>query len=127
MNQQKVKVYIQNRKLNTNKQSNNQIVDKKGVHKVPVDYQGARTAGGMAQASLQHLASFVEKVTTKNVENFLEGEELAKVLLFTSKKTTTDLYKALSVDFHNRLKLGEVHESEKSVGKQNRKRKKENF
>ncbi len=34
----------------------------------------------------------------------------------TSKKTTTDLYKSLSVDFHHRLKLGEVHESEKAIG-----------
>lgn len=90
--------------------------DKKGFHKVPIDYQGARTAGAMAQFALGHLPSFVEKVQAKNAEAFLEGADIAKVLLFTSKKTTTDLYKSLSVDFHHRLKLGEVHESEKAIG-----------
>lgn len=43
--------------------------------------------------------------------------DLAKVLLFTDKTTTSNLYKAISVDFHHLLALGEVQKSEKELGK----------
>jgi protein disulfide-isomerase A6 len=35
--------------------------------------------------------------------------------LFTNKEKTTHLYKALSVEFHNRLLLGEVRQKESQI------------
>jgi len=42
--------------------------------------------------------------------------ELSKVLLFTEKTVTTNLYKAISIEFKGRLAVTEVHKSEKSIG-----------
>jgi len=62
---------------------------------------------------LKQLPSFVTTVTSKNSENFFSSDpELAKVLLFTNKKETTPLYKALSIDFHYQLNLGQVKDTE---------------
>lgn len=51
------------------------------------------------------------------MENFLanKNETLPKALLFTNKPSTTPLYKALSVDFKDRLSVGEVKQSEKNI------------
>eukprot|EP01116_Phalansterium_solitarium_P024202 TRINITY_DN8796_c0_g1_i1.p1 TRINITY_DN8796_c0_g1~~TRINITY_DN8796_c0_g1_i1.p1 ORF type:complete len:429 (-),score=122.62 TRINITY_DN8796_c0_g1_i1:119-1405(-) len=88
----------------------------KGVVKDPIDYQGPRTGAAIAKAALEKLPSFITSVTSKTEEKFLSGEpELAKVLLFTNKATTSNLYKALSVDFHHRLSLGEVRHSDKAL------------
>ncbi len=43
---------------------------------------------------------------------------MSKVILFTNKERTTHLYKALSVEFHNRLLLGEVRQQESPVIKE---------
>jgi len=90
--------------------------DGKGVMKEPEDYNGPRTATDMAKFALSKLPNFVTKVTSKNVEEVLAGSpDLAKVLLFTNKKETTPLYKALAVDYHYQLNLGEVKDTEKDV------------
>ena len=78
--------------------------------KEPKDYQGARTARAIVDSSLAELPNFALKVTgeksttrAKNIDDFLSANnELGKVLLFTTKSTTTPLYKALSVDFNGR-------------------------
>lgn len=88
----------------------------KGVVKEPVDYQGQRTAASIANFALEKLPSFVTVITSKNEEKFLSSEpELAKVLLFTNKASTSNLYKALSIDFHHRLSLAEVRHSQKEL------------
>eukprot|EP01112_Ceratiomyxa_fruticulosa_P016589 TRINITY_DN5039_c0_g1_i1.p1 TRINITY_DN5039_c0_g1~~TRINITY_DN5039_c0_g1_i1.p1 ORF type:complete len:425 (-),score=113.63 TRINITY_DN5039_c0_g1_i1:82-1356(-) len=93
-----------------------EVPKKKGAfHKEPVDYQQARTAPALVSFATSHLPSkFITSVSEKNVDKFLEGE-LAKVLLFTNKGKTSDLYKALSIDFHNRLILGEVKHTDKQL------------
>jgi len=90
--------------------------DGKGIMKDPEDYNGPRTATDMAKFALSKLPNFVTKVTNKNIDEFLSGSpDLAKVLLVTNKKETTPLYKALAVDFHFQLSLGEVKDTEKDV------------
>ena len=43
-------------------------------------------------------------------------ETLPKAILFTNKDKTSDLYKALSVDFHHRFVLGEAKHTDKKLG-----------
>jgi len=83
----------------------------KQIEKNPIDYNGARTAAAIAKFGLSHLTSHVTVVGKKNEEAFFKSE-LTKVLLFTDKPKTSDLYKALSCDFKGRLALGEVRKSE---------------
>ena len=42
--------------------------------------------------------------------------DIGKGMLFTNKKETTSLYKALAIDYHNRLNLGEVRDTEEDIG-----------
>ncbi|KAF2071466.1 hypothetical protein CYY_007219 [Polysphondylium violaceum] len=77
-------------------------------HKVPEDYQKGRTAKDIIDFALSKLPSFVTKVTDeKSVEKFITSTTTAKALLFTDKPKTSNLYKALSVDFHNDIALAE--------------------
>jgi len=87
---------------------------KDAFHKVPEDYQGARTAGAIVNFALSKLPSFVVPVTSANEEKFL-GQELPKAILFTNKDKTSDLYKALSVDYHHRMVLGEAKHTDKKL------------
>jgi len=82
--------------------------------KVPEDYQGARTAAAIANYALSKLPSFVTPVTSSTHEKFL-GDKLPKAILFTNKDKTSDLYKALSIDFHHRFALGEAKHSDKKL------------
>jgi len=84
----------------------------------PEDYNGPRSAAGMANFALSKLKStYIRKVTSKTHDSFLK-EKLPKALLFTNKKEATNLYKALSYEFKGRMLLGEVHESEKDLVEQ---------
>ncbi|CAO0803515.1 unnamed protein product [Mucor circinelloides] len=95
--------------------------------KVPTDYQGPRDAKSMVDYFLSSQPSNVQfvKWNAKDVkskksitlDNFLQtkNETLPKALLFTNKPTTTPLYKALSVDFKNRMLTGEVKQSERNI------------
>jgi protein disulfide-isomerase A6 len=84
---------------------------KDAFHKVPEDYNGARSASGIVNYALSKLPSFVVPVSSKTEEKFL-GQELPKAILFTNKDKTSDLYKGLSIDFHNRMVLGEAKHSD---------------
>ncbi|KAG9299478.1 hypothetical protein G9A89_009431 [Geosiphon pyriformis] len=92
--------------------------------KKPKDYQGPRTAKAIVDFVLPEIPSFVQPITNKNptkksmtIDEFLEkdNETLSKVILFTNKQRTTTLYKALSVDFHDRLLFGEVRHTDSLV------------
>ncbi|KAI7906435.1 uncharacterized protein BX663DRAFT_427969 [Cokeromyces recurvatus] len=98
--------------------------------KVPTDYQGPRDAKSIVDFLLSYQPSNVlfvkwneKDVKSKksiSLDSFLQtkNESLSKVLLFTNKPTTTPLYKALSVDFKDRLLVGEVKHSEKNIIKE---------
>ncbi|KAN0015274.1 hypothetical protein ACTFIU_007999 [Dictyostelium citrinum] len=93
--------------------STNPKTGKKGQ---PEDYQGARSASEIAKFSLAKLPStHIQKVTQDNIDKFLTGTSGAKALLFTDKPKTTDLYKALSVDFLKTLTLGEARNINKET------------
>jgi len=98
-----------------------EVPSQKGAyHKVPTDYQSARTAAAIQSFALSNLPNFVTSVTSSSYEKFSEGinqngEKVGQVLLFTNKDKTTDLYKALAIDYHHRLLLGEVKHTEKKL------------
>lgn len=85
--------------------------------KEPKDYQGARTARAMVDASLAEMPNFSIKLGKQRpLEEFLEGsKEIPKAILFTTKATTAPLFKALSVDFNQRLLLAEVRDLQKEI------------
>ncbi|RIA87710.1 hypothetical protein C1645_807174 [Glomus cerebriforme] len=92
--------------------------------KKPKDYNGARTAKAIVDFALSEIPSFVQPISNKNptkksltIEEFLskDNKTISKVILFTNKERTTYLYKALSVEFHNRLLLGEVRQQESRI------------
>ncbi|PHZ07997.1 thioredoxin-domain-containing protein [Rhizopus microsporus ATCC 52813] len=97
------------------------------LSKVPTDYQGPRDAKSIVDYLLSNQPSNVlfvkwneKDVKSKKsitLDNFLstQNETLPKALLFTDKPTTTPLYKALSVEFKDRLLMGEVKQSEKNI------------
>lgn len=55
------------------------------------------------------------RVIRRSNNIYLQNETLPKALLFTDKPTTTPLYKALSVEFKDRMLVGEVKQSEKNI------------
>ncbi|RGB36375.1 hypothetical protein C1646_697398 [Rhizophagus diaphanus] len=92
--------------------------------KKPKDYNGARTVKAIVEFALSEIPSFVQPISDKNptkktltMDEFLakDNNTLSKIILFTNKEKTTHLYKALSVEFHNRLLLGEVRQKESEV------------
>ena len=60
------------------------------------------------------MESFVDYVTYENYSDFIK-KDLYKVLLFTDKKSTPPLYKALSKDFKGSLIFGEVRQANSNL------------
>jgi hypothetical protein len=59
------------------------------------------------------MQSFVSVVNKENYQQFLDREPTKyKVLLFTERKTTAPIFKALSKQFKDKLVFGEVRKSE---------------
>ena len=94
--------------------------DKTGSKKLAVDYQGDRSAGALVNYAVgrlpdKHVVSLSADASAiqSSLEDFMEKEEqLAKVILFTNKKNTPAIFKALTLEFKDRLVFGEVRESE---------------
>jgi len=82
--------------------------------KEPTDYNGQRTAGSLAKAAVDLLPNFVHKVDGKTEEKFL-GNSLGKVMLFTDKKSVPTLFKALALEYRNRLHFGWIKSTEKEL------------
>ena len=61
-------------------------------------------------AASKKMKNFVQVVTDDNYDTFVQRERLTKnkILLFTEKKSTPTLFKALSKKYLDRLNLGEV-------------------
>lgn len=92
-----------------------EVPNKKGnYYKEPEDYNSERSAAALVKFAVSKLPSFYTAVTSANHEKFL-SQELPKVLLFTNKDKTSDLYKALAVDYHHGLALGEVKHTDKKL------------
>eukprot|EP01088_Endostelium_zonatum_P015808 TRINITY_DN4024_c0_g1_i1.p1 TRINITY_DN4024_c0_g1~~TRINITY_DN4024_c0_g1_i1.p1 ORF type:complete len:437 (-),score=126.53 TRINITY_DN4024_c0_g1_i1:26-1336(-) len=97
---------------------------KKGAFiKTPTDYNGPRTAKGIVDYALSLLhARYIQKVTSSNVESILDFNNTKlsppgapRVLLFTNKKESSNLYKSLSMEYKGRAVFGEVRDKEKAL------------
>jgi len=84
------------------------------IMKEPTDYNGARSASSIAKAAIDMLPNFVHKVDAKSEEKFV-GNSLGKVMLFTDKKNVPTLFKALALEYRNRLVFGWIKSSEKEL------------
>lgn len=59
------------------------------------------------------MQSFVSIVTVENYEQFMQRDPTKyKVLLFTERKTTAPIFKALSKQYKDKLVFGEIRKSE---------------
>jgi len=93
-------------------------VNKGQPTKTPMDYNNQRTAAPIVNFALGYLPSYVATLTPTTIKKFLSDSSKAKVLLFTEKDKTPNLYKALSVDFVNRLQFGEVRKTHTQLVKE---------
>jgi thioredoxin-like negative regulator of GroEL len=82
----------------------------------PLNYEGPIDYNSIAGFAVQQMESFVKIVTDNNYEEFVhEDFDKTKVLLFTAKKSTPPLLRALSKDFKGRVVFGEVRQSNQKL------------
>jgi DnaJ family protein C protein 16 len=76
-------------------------------------YSGNKAYQEIADFVVARMQSFVRLVNRENFAGFYEGDPgKAKIVLFTSRKSTPPLLKALSKEFKDRVVFGEVRSSE---------------
>jgi len=83
-------------------------------------YRGEMTAEKIINAAAKKMQSFVSSVNEANYDNFVDRERMSKnkILLFSDKKSTPTIFKALSKKHVDRLNFGEVKQAEASLLKQ---------
>ncbi|KAK2601798.1 hypothetical protein QQS21_004682 [Conoideocrella luteorostrata] len=84
---------------------------KPGSKPIVEDYQGARTATGMAEALVSKINNHVTRVADKDLYTFLDGDK-PKAILFTDKGTTSALLRSLAIDFLDVISVGQVRDKE---------------
>jgi len=78
----------------------------------PLTFNGQIQYGPIASFAVGQMESFVKLVTEGTYESFArEDFDKTKVILFTAKKVTPPLLRALSKEFKGRIVFGEVRES----------------
>lgn len=76
-------------------------------------YKGAKNYQKISNFAVGKMQSFVRFVNSNNFQEYLETEpDAVKILLFTEKKTTPAVLKALSKEFKGKVVFGEVRSSE---------------
>lgn len=88
---------------------------KKPGRPVVEDYQGARTASGIAEAVAAKIPNHVTRVADKDLDKFLTASDKPKALLFTDKGTTSALLRSLAIDFLSVIDVGQVRDKEKAA------------
>ena len=79
-------------------------------------YTGAMEWNPIATAASRKMQNFVSVVSQDNLENFqLRDVSKHHVLLFTDKKSTPAIFKALSKKYLDKLVFGEVRASENAL------------
>lgn len=79
-------------------------------------YKGLKTWEAIFKFGSKKMQSFVRVINKDNYGDFVTSNPSQhKVLLFTTKKVTPPLYKALSKHFLSKLSFGEVRQSEKEL------------
>lgn len=80
------------------------------------DYQGPRTAKGIADAVVEKIPNHVKRLTDKNLDEWLSEDEASpKALLFTEKGTTSALIRALAIDFLGSVKVAQIRSKESAA------------
>lgn len=74
-------------------------------------------AESIINAAAKKMQNFVSSVNKDNYDSFVERERTAKhkILVFTDKKSTPTIFKALSKKHIDRLTFGEVKSSEEEL------------
>ena len=91
------------------------------VYQESYSEQGEKYTGKMdwkhiSAFATRKMQSFVSHVTLENYEQFLARDASKyKVLLFTQRKTTAPIFKALSKKYKDKLLFGEVRDSERKI------------
>eukprot|EP00760_Papus_ankaliazontas_P028047 PhM_4_TR3501/c1_g2_i1/m.39214/K09584/PDIA6, TXNDC7; protein disulfide-isomerase A6 len=91
--------------------------------KVPIDYQGERSAAALVRWVLSRMPTqHIERITgAESHKAFLDrfaDDSLPKVMLFTNKKHIAPLYTSLSLDFKYRALFGVVQQSDETAALQ---------
>ncbi|KAF8418244.1 hypothetical protein BGX38DRAFT_1147519 [Terfezia claveryi] len=82
------------------------------------DYQGPRTAKGIVDAVVHRIPNHVTRLTSGKVNDWLtKNNETTKGVLFTSKGTTSPLYKALAIEFLGRAEFAQIRDKEEDAVK----------
>ena len=80
------------------------------------EYKGKIDFQSFLKYGAKLMQNFVRIINKDNYNDFITSHsERFHVLLFTSKKTTSPLFKALSKDYLNHLSFGEVRQSENEL------------
>lgn len=80
------------------------------------DYAGPRKSKPLADFALQNIPNYVERVTSANLQDFLDvNNASSKVLLFSSKGPVSPMYKSLAIDFLGRASFGYVRDNQEEA------------
>jgi hypothetical protein len=76
-------------------------------------YTGPKDLNQIAGFAVKQMESFTTLIREENYEEFVNSyKDQYKLLLFTEKRSTPPLFRALSKDFKDKLKFGEIRSSE---------------
>lgn len=80
-------------------------------------FRGEMKAGNIINAAAKKMQNFVSSVNNDNYESWSERERETKhkIILFTDKKATPTVFKALSKKHLDRLNFGEIKQSEEQL------------
>lgn len=88
---------------------------KKGGKPLVEDYQGARTAKGIKEAVLDKIPNHVQKITDKDVEQFMKKEGKPKAVFFTDKGSVSPMVKSIAIDFLGKMEVAQINSKEKKA------------
>lgn len=78
------------------------------------DYNGPRTAKGIADAVADKIVNHVKRVDDKTLEAWLaESNETAKAILFTDKGKTSALLKSVAIEFKGSISVAQIRNTDK--------------
>lgn len=80
-----------------------------------VRYTGDKVTSKIAGFAVSLMQNFVSVVTAETLPKFLEDDTKVKMLLFTDKKETPPLIKALSKEFRSSIEIAQVKDATNSI------------
>ena len=80
----------------------------------PFKYKGKWELNDLAKEAVELMEDFVIVLSGFNFQEFIQKSK-PKVILFTNKKSTPPLFKALSKEFKGKLEFGMIRQSERQL------------